>query len=312
MPDQFLYVERYRPDKIKDCILPQRIKKHLSGYVKEGRIPNILLEGPPGCGKTTAAIAMCKEIGLDYILMNSSKNRGIDTMQVEIVEYASGVSFSGKGKVIIMDEADGLTQQAQDAFKGIVERFSSNCTFILTANFASKLSEAIRSRMVIIPFHFRKAEAKKLQLEMFERLGKILKQNGIDYEDKPLAVLVNRFYPDFRRTLGELQKYTLDGKINESIIDEIGKTGAISDLIKAMKDKDFNKAREWIANNDELDPAIVYRKIYDEIYQYIEKDSIAQAVVLIGKYQFQHSMVPDPELNMAAFVVEMMLEVDMK
>lgn len=304
----FLFVEKYRPRKIADCILPPRIKKDLQAIVTKGEIPNLLFEGSPGTGKTTAAKALCEEIGVDYLLINSSEERGIDILRNKVTDFASTMSIYGGKKCIILDEADFLTPEAQAAFRGIVERVSTNCTFILTCNYASKLMDAIDSRTSTISFKFNKDEELSLKTKMLKRLRSILENENVEYEDLALVRLVDRYYPDFRKTIGELQRLANSGKVTSET--EITPTQSVEQLFKFMKGKEFNKVRKWVAENDDMLSGKLYRIIYDGLYEYLKPSCIPLVVILIAKYQYQHSMVLDPEINMVAFLTELMIEAE--
>lgn len=312
MNDKFLYVEKYRPKTIDECILPGPIKNSLKEYEKIGKIPNLLFEGPPGTGKTTAARALCETIGLDYMMINSSEERGIDMLRTKIVDFASSVSLTGKGKVVILDEADFLTPEAQAAFRGIVEKFPSNCTFILTCNYKKKLMDAIDSRMASMSFKFEKKESNHLKLEMFKRIKSILELEGVKYEDRAVAKLIEKFYPDFRKTLGELQKFSVGGTFDNHIVEQIGNAGTFNQLIEFTKAKDFNNVRKWMAENSDLGGEMIFRRIYDGLYEFFKPDSIPVAVLIIGKYQYQHAFVMDPEINLTAMMVELMVDCEFK
>lgn len=310
--NEFIWVEKYRPKTISECILPDRLKKTLQTYVDEKNIPNLLLEGSPGTGKTTAARALCNEIGVSYLIINSSKNRGIDSIRTEIVSFASAKSFNSRPKVIIMDEVDFMTPEAQGAFRGVIEEFSSNCTFILTCNFKAKLMEAIHSRMATISFRFSPAEKPKLASKMFVRCEQILQSEGVLYDRKILARIVDKFYPDFRKTIGELQRLSKIGLENESILEQLSSLRNINELIEFMKTKNFAKVRTWVVENSEADPITVFRKIYDTLSEHMEPHSIPVAIVILAKYQYQHAFVADPEINLVACLVELMMEVKFK
>lgn len=305
---EFLFVEKYRPKTVDECILPDRIKSILSEYVKAGRIPNLLFEGTPGTGKTTAAKALCESTGTDYLFINSSNERGVDVFRNKISNFAAIKSLTGKPKCVILDEADNLTPDAQAAFRGIVETYSSNCTFIMTCNFAAKLIEAIDSRMASVSFRFKENEKGKLQAAMFVRLKQILDTEKIPYEDKVIAKLVDRYYPDFRKTLGELQKISKLGKIDIDSLSQIGFTKNIQELVKFLKNKEFGEMRKWVESNSDQDIASLYRKIYDGLYEHCQKSSIGQAVIIIAKYQYQHAFVADPSINLVACLTELMVD----
>ena len=306
--DEFLYTEKYRPQKIADCVLPDRLKKVFQEYVTKREIPNLLLSGTAGVGKTTAAIAMCEEIGLNYLFINSSEDRGIDMLRTKIMGYASTVSLTGGRKVIILDEADGLTPEAQDGLRGAIEAFSANCTFILTCNFKAKLKEAIHSRCSVIDFSLRKEEKPVMAGMFFKRLMTILDSEGIPYDKNALAKIVEKFFPDYRRTLNELQRYATSGSIDAGVIAQISDIKSIADLVGYLKDKNFSEMRKWVTLNSDVDPSRIFRKIYDGMYEYMKPESIPQCVVTLAKYQYQAAFVADQEINLVACLTEIMVD----
>jgi DNA polymerase III delta prime subunit len=311
MSKEFLWVEKYRPKKIVDCVLPDRIKKVFREYVNNKAIPNLMLTGTAGVGKTTAAIAMCEEIGLDYIFINSSEERGIDTLRTKIKGYASTVSFSGDKKVIILDEADYITPEAQAALRGAIEEFSSNCTFIFTCNFKSKLIEAIHSRCSVIDFTLKPDEKPRMAAQFFTKLLTILNAEKVQYDKQVIIKIVEKYFPDYRRTLNELQRYSASGTIDAGVIAQVTDIRNINDLVKYLKEKNFSEMRRWVVSNAD-DPARVYRKIYDGLYEYMKPESIPQAVVILAKYQYQSAFVPDQEINLVACLTEIMVDCEMK
>lgn len=305
-----LWVEKYRPTKIDGCILPESMKEIFRKHVADGFIPNMILEGPPGTGKTSVAKAMCAELGVDvYVINASGSERGIDFFKTTMVQYASTMSLTGKGKVILIDEGDGMTSDAQDAFRANVEKFSKTCSFIITCNYASKIKEAIQSRMPIVSFRFDKTVQLALQKQMFDRCCEILKDQAVPFEVKAVAQLVHRFYPDFRRTIGELQKFAKYGKIDISHVEQIGTAHEVTKFIDHIQAKNFKEARKWIADND-LDENLIYKKVYDLIYDRLVPESRPMAVVIIAKYQYQHGFTANPEINLAAFAAEVMASCD--
>jgi DNA polymerase III delta prime subunit len=310
--DEFIWAEKYRPTTIEECILPKRIKELLNTYKNiHSRIPNLLFEGPPGNGKTSAAMALCDEVGVDWIKINASKNRGIDFLRTQIADYASSISLSGKGKCIILDEADYLTPEAQAAFRGLVEEFSSNCTFILTCNYASRLSDAIKSRMATISFKSEKSEEVDLKFAMFNKLKKMLSDEGVKYDDKAIIKIISLYFPDFRKTIGELQKHSSTGTFIFSS-EENNSVETFEKLLEYIKRKDFNSCLKWVGANQEMNALSIYRKIYDGLYEYFQPHCIPQVVLLIAKYQYQHVIAPDPQVNLTAFLVELMVESTMR
>jgi DNA polymerase III delta prime subunit len=310
--EHFLFTEKYRPRKVEDCILPDRILNVLSKVVEDRKIPNMLFEGPPGTGKTTAARAICETIGIDYMIINGSEERGIDVLRNKIMDFAGTISLSGTGKCIIIDEADGLTPEAQAAFRGVIEKFADHCTFILTCNYTQKLIDAIVSRMATVSFYFTKGETDLLQIEMFKRVKAILKNENVSFDEKAIIRLIKKYFPDFRKTLGELQRFSANGTFDAAVIEQIGSAASIDKLLDAIREKDFKKARQWIADNHDLNSTMLYRKIYDGLTDHFDPTSIPQVILIIAKYQYQHSMVADPEINIAAFVIELMLEAKFK
>lgn len=309
MHEEFLFVEKYRPKTLSECILPDHTKSVLNAFVDKREIPNLLFEGPPGTGKTSAAIAMCNDVGIDWIMINASKQRGIDVMRNEIVDFASTLSVMGGKKCVILDEVDNTTYDSQKAFLGVVEEFSQYCTFILTCNHPSKILDAIISRMMTINFRFGKEDEIHMKSSLFVKIQQILTSEGIEYHDKAIAKLIEKLYPDFRRILGELQKLSANGKFLEDSLSGLGGSEDFLILIGFLKTKDFRKMREWVASHDNLNDASIYRKLYDNAYEYFDPHSIPQVVLLIAKYQYQHALVADPEVNLVAFFVEMMLDV---
>jgi len=255
---------------------------------------------------------LCETIGLDYMVVNSSSERGIDTFRNKITDFATTKSLTGMKKCIILDEADFLTPEAQAAFRGIVEKVSKHCTFIITCNFSQRLMEAIDSRMVSFNFRFTREEAGNLKVQMLKRIKEILSAENVNYEDKAIAKLIEKFYPDFRKTLGELQRYSFNGSFDASAVEQIGSSASINKLIEYIKEKNFGKVRQWLADNHDIDSVAIFRKIYDGLYDWLQPESIPGTVVLIGRYQYQHGMVPDPEINLAAFLVELMVDARFK
>jgi DNA polymerase III delta prime subunit len=310
--EEFLWTEKYRPKKVSECILPDRIKKVFQEYVNTKSIPNLMLTGTAGVGKTTVAIAMCEEIGLNHLFINSSEERGIDTLRTKIKGYASTVSLVGGRKVIILDEADYITPEAQAALRGAIEEFSNNCTFIFTCNFKSRLIEALHSRCSVIDFALQGDEKPKMAASFFNRISEILTKENITYEKNVLIEITKKYFPDYRRTLNELQRYSTSGQIDADILAQITSVRNIQDLIRYLKDKNFSDMRKWVVVNSDLDPARVYRKIYDSLYEYMKPESIPQAVVILAKYQYQSAFVADQEINLVACLTELMIDTEMK
>lgn len=306
--DQFLWAERYRPQKISDCVLPERIKSVFQQYVDNKNIPNLMLTGTAGVGKTTVALAMCKELGLSHMFINSSEDRGIDILRTKIRNYASTVSVKGGRKVIILDEADYITPEAQAGLRGAIEEYSENCSFIFTCNFKSKLIDALHSRCAVIDFTLKSEEKPKMAFHLFERIQDILNKEGVEYDKKVLVKIVEKFFPDFRRTINELQRYGNGGSIDAGVLSQISNITDISALVAHLKNKDFSGMRKWVATNSDADPSKVFRAIYDGMYSFFKPDSIPQAVVTIAKYQYQAAFVADQEINLVACLTEIMVE----
>jgi len=311
MSDEFLFVEKYRPRKVSECILPERLKTVFQDYVNSNSIPNLMLTGTAGVGKTTVAIAMCEEIGLNYIFINSSEERGIDTLRTKIKNFASTVSLTGNRKVIILDEADYITPEAQAALRGAIEEYSSNCTFIFTCNFKSRLIDALHSRCSVIDFTLKSDEKPKMASMFFRRICEILDVEDIEYDKSIIVKIVEKFFPDYRRTLNELQRYSSSGRIDSSVLVQVSEVKSIADLVKALKEKNFSGMRKWVALNSDIDPSRIYRKIYDGLYDSMKPESIPQAVLIIAKYQYQAAFVADQEINLVACLTEIMVDCEM-
>jgi DNA polymerase III delta prime subunit len=308
MSDEFLWTEKYRPKTISECVLPDRIKKSFQEYVNTGSIPNLMLTGGPGVGKTTAAIAMCKEIGLNYILINSSDENGVATIRTKVNGYASTISLTGGRKVIIFDEADYLTPEAQATLRGAIEEFSDNCSFIFTCNFKSRLIDALHSRCSVIDFTLNADEKPRMASHFYTRLMVILNNEGVTYDRQVLIKLVEKFFPDYRRALNELQRYSSGGAIDAGTLAQVSDVRKFIELIGYLKGRNFTEMRKWVVSNSDIDSARIYRKIYDSLYEYFKPDSIPQAVIIIARYQYQSAFVADQEINLVACLTEMMVD----
>lgn len=305
--EQYLWCEKYRPKRVADCILPKDIKDTFQEFVNKREIPNLLLTGGPGVGKTTIAKAMCEEVGCDYLVINGSDERGIDTLRTKIKQYASSVSFLGGRKVLIIDEADYLTPEAQAAMRGAIEEFASNCSFIFTCNFKSRLIDALHSRCSVFEFKIKNGNKIKMATAFMERVENILKLENITYDKAVVAEIIQKHFPDFRRALNEFQRYSVNGKIDVGILAQIADV-TIKELMKHMKAKDYPPVRKWVANNSDSDHSKVYRTIFDGLNEFLKSTSIPTAIVLLAKYQYQAAFVADQEINLIAFLSEIMVE----
>ena len=308
---KFMWVEKYRPQKVSECILPEHLKNPFQLIVDDGRIPNLILTGTPGTGKTTVARAMCEEIGADYIILNGSLESGIDTLRVKVMEFATSVSLMGGRKVIIMDEADYLSPNAQAAFRGVIEEVSENCSFIFTCNHLNKIHEAIHSRCAVITFKLTGSEKAAMAALFFKRVEYILNFEGVAYEPKVIAELIMKFFPDYRRILNELQHYAKGGAIDVGILAQISDV-QITELIGFLKAKDFKSIRKWVGLHTDNDAQSIMRSIYDKMSEIVVPNSIPVVVVLLGRYQYQAAFVADQEINLMAFLTELMVECEFR
>lgn len=311
MQEQLLWTEKYRPRKVEDCILHDSIKKTFEEFVKQGKLPNLLLSGSAGVGKTTIARALCDEIGLDYIIINGSDENGIDVLRTKIKNYASSVSLSGGRKVVIIDEADYLNPNSiQPALRGAIEEFASNCSFIFTCNYKNRIINPIHSRCTVIDFK-QNGQKAELAKQFFKRVEWILQQEEIKYEPQVVAEIIKKHFPDNRRILNELQRYGVGGVIDKGILSSVAEV-SLGNLIKALKEKNFGDMRKWVVQNLDNDPVRIYREIYDSLYEHLEADSIPYAVVILAKYQYQSAFVADQEINLVACLTEYMVELRFK
>ena len=314
MKKNFLWVEEYRPHKIEDCILPNSLKKMFQGFVEQQEIPNLLLSGPPGVGKTTVAKALCDQLGLSYIVINGSdEGRFLDTIRTRVKQFASTVSLTngGKHKVVIIDEADNTTHDVQLSLRAFIEEFHSNCRFILTCNFINKIIDPLHSRCTVVDFRIKNTEQQKLQALFFERLKVILSKNNVMYEDKVLVKLIQRYYPDWRRTLNEAQRHSVGGSLDTAVLCDIADVN-LDQLINSLSKKEFKTVKTWIVNNIDSDPNMIIRKIYDALYNVLQPVSIPEAVLILAKYQYQIAFVADQEINLLACLTEIMVECKFK
>lgn len=307
--EDFLWVEKYRPRKVEETILPDNIKKVFQEFVNRGEIPNLLLEGTAGTGKTTIARAMCEEIGADYIIINGSMNGGIDTLRNEIKNFASTVSFYGGRKVVILDEADYLTPQTQAALRNFMEEFSKNCGFILTCNFKNKIIEPLHSRCSIVSFRIQNADKASMAGQFMKRVTGILETEGVKFDKAAVANVITSYFPDWRRVLNELQRYSVTGTIDSGILAGLDNT-TFKELVGYVKDKKWQSMRKWVGENLDSDPIAVMRKFYDQMHDLIKPSDIPALVVLISEYQYKSGFVADQEINLVAFLTQVMAEVE--
>ncbi len=306
--ETFLWVEKYRPKKITDCILPESIKNTFIEFVGQKDIPNLLLAGGSGVGKTTVARALCEEIHADYILINGSEESGIDVLRNKIKQFASTVSLQSGSKVVILDEADYLNPQStQPALRGFIEEFHRNCRFIFTCNFKNRIIPALHSRCSVVDFIISKNDKPALGMEMLTNVKRILNKEEVEYEESVLVQLILKYFPDFRRVINELQKYSLNGIIDEDILKQSSDEN-FNELFVALKGKDFSGMRKWVAQNIDNDHVRLYRQIYDTLNNRFEKKSIPQAVLTIANYSYMSAFVADQEVNMVACLTEIMMD----
>jgi DNA polymerase III delta prime subunit len=311
MNDHILWVEKYRPAKVEDCILPDAIKSAFQEYVTRKEIPNLLLSGTAGVGKTTVARALCEEVGCDYILINGSDESGIDVLRTKIKNYASSVSLMGGRKVIIIDEADYLNPNTlQPALRGAIEEFASNCSFIFTVNFKNRLIGPLQSRFKTIDFKVNGSKA-KMASSFMKRVEWILTQENVKYDKEVVAAVITKYFPDNRKILNELQGYAVSGVIDKGILASVSDV-QMATLTKGLKEKDFAGCRKWVTNNLDNDPVRLYRTLYDTLYESLKPQSVPQLVLILAKYQYQSAFVADHEINLMACLTEIMVDCEFK
>jgi len=312
MSTDFLWVEEYRPKTIDDCILPQSLKTLFTSFIQKGELSNILLSGPPGIGKTTVAKALCDQLNCDWVMINGSEESGIDVLRSKIKNFASTVSLSGGKKVVILDEADYLNPQStQPALRGFIEEFHKNCRFILTCNFKNRLIDPLHSRFSTIEFRINPKDKPKLASKLFERAVYILKEQNVDFDEPVLAELIKKHFPDFRKLINELQRYSVSGKIDSGILVNISDEN-LKTLLSHLKGKDFTEMRKWVVQNLDNDPVKIFRRIYDSMYEHLQPATIPHAVLIIADYQYKSAFVADQEVNLVACLTELMSQVKFK
>jgi len=314
MRDEFLWVEKYRPRKIEECILPDNIKQTFLDFLDKGEVPNLLLAGPAGCGKTTVAKALCNELGVDYYVINGSdEGRFLDTVRNNAKNFASTVSLqgSGKPKIIIIDEADNTTSDVQLLLRAFTEEFSGNCRFIFTCNYKNKIIEPLHSRCAVIEFSIGGKQKPVIAAQFFKRIQTILDQESIEFDNKVLVELINKHFPDWRRVLNEIQRYSSGGAIDAGILATFSDV-KVNNLIQNLKQKNFPEVRKWVVDNLDNDSGVLLRRIYDALYTSLANSSIPAAVLIIAKYQYQIAFVADQEINLLACLTEIMVECEFK
>ena len=312
--EQFLWVEKYRPKTIEECILPDDIKTTFKNFLNKGEIPNMLLAGPAGCGKTTVAKALCNELGVDsYVINGSDEGRFLDTVRNQAKNFASTVSLTGtsKHKVIIIDEADNTGNDVQLLLRANIEAFYNNCRFIFTCNYKNKIIEPLHSRCAVIDFAIKGKQKQQLAGSFFKRVLQILDQEKIEYDEKVVVELVTKHFPDFRRVLNECQRYSTGGKIDSGILASFSDI-TVNELVKHLKEKNFSEVRKWVVSNLDNDSSVILRRVYDTLYDILLPQSIPAAVLVIAKYQYQCAFVADQEINLLAALTEIMVECEFK
>ena len=309
---EFLWVEKYRPSKIDDCILPKNLKETFKQFVQSGELPNFLFCGTAGVGKTTVAKALCNEISAEYLLINGSEESGIDILRTKIKSFASTVSLTDAKKVVILDEADYLNPNStQPALRAFIEEFSNNCRFIFTCNFKNRIIEPLHSRCSVIDFKIENSEKQEIAASFFKRTMGILKQENIEADQKVVAELVTKHFPDWRRVLNELQRYSVSGKIDAGILVNMTED-SFKELVKHMKERNFTEVRKWVAKNGDSETINIFKQLYNTASEHMESASIPQLVLILADYQYKAAFVADHELNLMAALTEVMAQCKMK
>ncbi len=312
MNSDFIFVEKYAPQKVEQCILPQSIKDFFIDVRNSGKVPNMILSGPPGIGKTSTIKALANELDRDFMIINGSDERSIDIIRNKVKNYASTLSLSNTGKkILLIDEADNLTNDAQLALRASIEELQTNCTFVFTCNYKNKLIPPLHSRAAVIDFSIPTKEKPKLAAEFMKRINEILTTEKIEYDTSAIVGLINKYFPDFRRTLNEIQRYSSGGKVDSGILANVADI-KVSNLVDFMKNKNFTEVRKWVIQNMDNDPNIVLRKVYDTLYEYALEATIPAAILIISKYQYRSAFVADNEINLLACLTEVMCEVEWK
>lgn len=311
--DQYLWVEKYRPQKIDDCILPESMKNNFKQYLEQGELPTFLFSGTAGVGKTTVAKALCEEVGADWIMINGSdEGRQIDVLRNKIKNFASTVSLTDAKKVVIIDEADYMNADSvQPALRSFIEEFSNNCRFIFTCNFKHRIIEPLRSRCANIEFKVDSKEKQVIAAQFFKRVTQILKNENVEFEPKVVAELITQHFPDYRRILNELQRYSVSGKIDSGMLVNLT-AESYKDLVKVLKERNFTEVRKWVAKNSDADTPVLFRELYDNASEYMEASTIPNLILVLADYQYKAAFVADQELNIMAAMTEIMVQCKFK